>query len=216
MHHSPIHSTAGCRLGKTILTLGAATLIAAVCAGDQTAAITGKNLGDLSLEELMNETVTSVSKKEQKLTDAAAAIAVLTNDDLRRSGATTLPDALRLVPGMAVASVNSSQTAISARGFNGLYADKLLVLVDGRAVYSPLFAGVYWDLQQVMMEDVDRIEVIRGPGATLWGANAVNGVISVVTRSAKDTQGGLLYGGGGDVQQTLAGARYGGRIGEHT
>ena len=175
-----------------------------------------RNFGDLSLEELMNETVTSVSKREQKRSDAAAAVTVLSNDDIRRSGATNLPDALRLVPGMDVASVNSSQTSVSVRGFNTLYANKLLVLVDGRAVYSPLFAGVYWDLQQPMLEDVDRIEVIRGPGATIWGANAVNGVINVVGRDARDTQGGLLYGGGGDVQQTLGGARYGGRIGEHT
>jgi iron complex outermembrane receptor protein len=175
-----------------------------------------KNLADLSMEELMNETVTSVSKKEQKLSDAAAAISVLTNEDLRRSGATSLVDALRLVPGMNVASTNSAQTAVSARGFNNLYANKLLVLVDGRSVYSPVFSGVFWEQQLVMLDDVDRIEVIRGPGATVWGANAVNGVINVVTRDARDTQGTLLYGGGGDVQQTLAGARHGGRIGEHT
>ena len=175
-----------------------------------------KSLGDLSLEELMNETVTSVSKKEQKLNDAAAAIFVLSNDDLRRSGATTLADALRLVPGMDVGSINASQTAVSARGFNGSFANKLLVLVDGRAVYSPLFAGVFWDLQQSTLEDVDRVEVIRGPGATLWGANAVNGVINVVTRSARDTLGGLLYGGGGEVHTATGGVRYGGRLDDHT
>jgi len=174
-----------------------------------------RNFGDLSIEELMNETVTSVSKREQKLGDAASAISVLSNDDLRRSGATTIADALRLVPGMDVGSINSSQWAISARGFNSIYATKLLVLIDGRAVYSPTFAGVYWDQQQTMLEDVDRIEVIRGPGATVWGANAVNGVINVVTRSARDTQGGLIYAGGGDVEQAIGGARYGGRLGEH-
>lgn len=173
-------------------------------------------LADLSLEDLMNETVTSVSKKEQRLSDAAAAISVLTNDDLRRSGATTVADALRLVPGLNVGAANSSQWAISARGFNNVYANKLLVMVDGRAVYTPLFGGVYWDLQQTMLEDVDRIEVIRGPGATIWGANAVNGVINVVTRSAKDTQGGLIYGGGGNVQLAMGGARYGAQVGEHT
>lgn len=177
---------------------------------------TGRNLADLSLEQLMNETVTSVSKKEQKLNEAPAAISVLSNDDLRRSGATSVAEALRLVPGMSVASVNSSQTAVSARGFNSLYANKLLVLVDGRAVYSPLFAGVYWELQQTTLDDVDRIEVIRGPGATVWGSNAVNGVINIVTRSAKDTQGTLIYAGGGDVQQTMGGVRQGGRIGEKT
>ncbi len=185
-------------------------------AADEKPAAPKNAYADLSLEELMNETVTSVSKKEQPLFDSAAAISVLSNDDIRRSGATTLPDALRLVPGMDVASVNSAQTAVSARGFNGFYANKLLVLIDGRTVYSPLFAGVFWDQQQVMLDDVDRIEVIRGPGATIWGANAVNGVINVVTRDARDTQGGLLYAGGGNVQQTLSGARYGGQIGEHT
>ncbi|MGV3753774.1 MAG: TonB-dependent receptor plug domain-containing protein [Verrucomicrobiota bacterium] len=174
------------------------------------------SLGDLSLEELMNETVTSVSKKEQKLSDAAAAISVLTNDDLRRSGAVTVADALRLVPGLNVGSANSSQWAISARGFNNVFSNKLLVMVDGRAVYTPLFAGVYWDMQQTMLEDVDRIEVIRGPGATIWGANAVNGVINVVTRSAKETQGGMIYGGGGNVHLAMGGARYGGKVGEHT
>ena len=164
----------------------------------------------------MNESVTSVSKKEERLVDAAAAITVLNNDDLRRSGATTIADALRLVPGLAVGSANSSQWAVTGRGFNSIYANKLLVLVDGRAVYSPIFGGVYWDLQQTMLEDVDRVEVIRGPGATLWGANAVNGVINVVTRSAKDTQGTLLYGGGGTVSQAMGGGRYGGKIGENT
>ena len=177
---------------------------------------TSASLADLNLEQLLNVSVTSVSKKEQKLNDAAAAVAVLSNDDLRRSGVTSIAEALRLVPGMDVASINASQWAVSARGFNSLYAKKLLVLVDGRAVYSPNFAGVYWDLQQTSLEDVDRIEVIRGPGATVWGANAVNGVINVVTRSAKDSQGGLIYAGGGNVHQTIGGARYGGRIGENT
>ena len=175
-----------------------------------------KNYGDLSLEELMNETVTSVSKKEQKLTDAAAAVTVLSNDDLHRSGATSLPDALRLVPGVNVAAVNSHESAVSVRGFNSVFANKLLVLVDGRAVYTTLFGGVYWDLQQPMLEDVDRIEVIRGPGGTIWGANAVNGVINVVTSDARDTQGTLLYGGGGDIHRELGGVRQGGRLGENT
>ena len=199
--------TFACLLGCISLT--------ALAADDQPAA-PKTTYADLSLEELMNETVTSVSKKEQPLFDSAAAISVLSNDDIRRSGATTLPDLLRLVPGMDVASVNAGRAAVSARGFNGFYANKLLVLVDGRTIYSPQFAGVFWDQQQIILEDVDRIEVIRGPGATIWGANAVNGVINIVTRDAKDTQGTLLYGGGGDVEQSLAGARYGGRIGEHT
>lgn len=177
---------------------------------------TAADFADLSLEELMNETVTSVSKREQRLSDTASAVTVLSNEDIRRSGATNIADALRLVPGMNVASVNAGQWAISTRGFNSLYANKLLVLVDGRAVYSQIFSGVYWDLEQTMLEDLDRIEVIRGPGATVWGANAVNGVINIVTRSAKDTQGGLLYGSAGDVHETDSGMRYGGRIGERT
>lgn len=174
------------------------------------------DLTALSLEQLMDIVVTSVSKKEESQFDAAAAVSVLSNEDLARSGAGSVAEALRLVPGMDAAAVNANQWAISSRGFNGLYANKLLVLVDGRAVYLPQFAGVTWDLQQTMLDDVDRIEVIRGPGGTLWGANAVNGVINVVSRSARDTQGALLYGGGGDVEQAVAGARYGGRIGADT
>jgi iron complex outermembrane receptor protein len=174
------------------------------------------SVADLSLEDLVNVKVTSVSRKEEKLNDAAAAIFVLSNDDLRRSGATTIADALRLVPGLQVAAIDSGNWAISARGFNSQFADKLLVMIDGRTVYSPLFSGVYWDAQQVFLEDVDRIEVIRGPGATVWGANAVNGVINILSKSARDTQGGLIYGGGGDVHLALGGARYGGKIGDDT
>lgn len=175
-----------------------------------------QNFADLSLEQLLNETVTSVSKREQRRGDAAAAISVLSHDDLQRSGATTLPEALRWVPGLNVSAYNASQWAISSRGFNGIYANKLLVLVDGRAVYTPLFAGVYWDLQQTMLADLDRIEVIRGPGASVWGANAVNGVINVVSLSARETQGGLIYGGGGTVREAFGGARYGTQISSNT
>jgi len=174
------------------------------------------NLMELSLEELVNLQITSVSKKEQRLGDAPAAIFVLSNDDLRRSGATTIAEALRVVPGLHVAAIGSSDWAVSARGFNSQFANKLLVMVDGRAVYSPLYSGVFWDAQQMFLDDVDRIEVIRGPGATVWGANAVNGVISILSKSARDTQGGLLYGGGGDVHLALGGARYGDKIGEDT
>lgn len=175
-----------------------------------------QSTNEISLEDLVNIKVTSVSKQEQNLFDAPAAVSVLSNEDLRRSGATSVAEALRLVPGLDVAQANSSQWAVSSRGFNSIYANKLLVLVDGRAVYTSLFAGVYWDLQQPMLDDVDRIEVIRGPGATLWGANAVNGVINVVTRSARDTQGGMVYGGGGDPHQAMSGARYGGQLGDNT
>lgn len=171
---------------------------------------------DWSLEELMGITVTSVSKREEDLFDAAAAVFVLTNEDIRRSGVTNIADSLRMVPGMNVGSAGSNHWAVSSRGFNSILANKLLVLVDGRAVYSPFFAGVYWDLQQFLLDDVDRVEVIRGPGATLWGANAVNGVVNIVTRSAKETQGTLLYGGGGDVNRALAGIRHGGQSGRDT
>jgi iron complex outermembrane receptor protein len=186
-------------------------------AGSVTAVDTNRiSVADLSLEDLVNLKVTSVSKKEEKLNDAAAAIFVLSNDDLRRSGATTVADALRLVPGLQVAAIDSSSWAISARGFNNQFASKLLVMIDRRAVYSPLFSGVYWDAQQVFLDDVDRIEVIRGPGATVWGANAVNGVISIISKSARDTQGGLIYGSGGDVHLATGGARYGGQLNENT
>ena len=137
---------------------------------------------DLTLEQLVNVKITSVSKKEEDLNDAAAAIFVLSNDDMRRSGFTTVADALRLVPGLQVAALDASTWAISARGFNSQYANKLLVMIDGRSVYSPLFSGVYWDVQQMMLDDVARIEVIRGPGATVWGANAVNGVINIISK----------------------------------
>jgi len=139
--------------------------------------------------------VTSVSKHTEKLSEAPAAIFVITQEDIRRSGATTIAEALRLAPGLEVARVDSHDWAISSRGFNELYANKLLVVIDGRSVYTPLFSGVQWDVQDTMMEDIDRIEVIRGPGATLWGANAVNGVINITTKSARETQGGLLTGG---------------------
>ncbi|TDU63189.1 iron complex outermembrane receptor protein [Prosthecobacter fusiformis] len=172
------------------------------------------SLADLSMEQLLNESVNSVTKRKTRLFDSPAAVSVLTNDDIQRSGATTIADALRLVPGMNVGAVNSGQYAISARGFNTVFANKMLVLVDGRAAYSSLFAGVFWDLQQQMLEDLEKIEVIRGPGAAVWGANAMNGVINVVSRSARETQGSLIYLGGGNVHQTLAGGRYGGMISE--
>ena len=135
------------------------------------------DLTELSLEELMNLTVTLVSRKPQKISQAAAAIFVITQDDIRRSGVTTIPDALRMAPGLFVGRIDANKWSISARGFNGRFSNKLLVLMDGRSVYTPLFSGVNWDVQDTMLEDVERIEVIRGPGASLWGANAVNGII---------------------------------------
>lgn len=172
------------------------------------------DLTELSLEELLNVEVTSVSKKAEKRTEAAAAIFVLTNEDIRRSGATNIPDALRLVPGVSVARIDATTWAITARGGGGRFANSLLVLVDGRAIYSPLFGGVLWEEHEVMLEDLDRIEVIRGPGGTLWGANAVNGVINIVTKKAQDTQGGLLSAGTGTEEVAFGALRYGGTIGD--
>ncbi len=172
------------------------------------------DLADLSIEELGNIQVTSVSKHAERLLDAPASIFVITGEDIRRSGATRLPEALRLAPNLEVARASASSYAISARGFNqpNAVANKLLVLIDGRAVYTPLFSGVFWDAQDVMLEDVERIEVISGPGAALWGANAVNGVINVITRRSSDTQGGYAYGHSGNLERGY-GARYGGAIG---
>src|ERR1700676_2221932 len=169
----------------------------------------------MSVEDLMNMQVTSVSKRTQKVADAAAAIFVITQEDIRRSGATSIPEALRLVPGLEVARIDQNKWAIGSRGFNGRFDNKLLVLIDGRSVYTPLFSGVYWNVQDVMLEDVDRIEVIRGPGATLWGANAVNGVINIITKSAKLTQGAVATAGVGTDERTAEAARYGGKIGDN-
>jgi iron complex outermembrane recepter protein len=169
----------------------------------------------LSLEQLMEARIYSVSKKPQKLATAASAISVITEEDVQRSGANNIPDALRLAPGVQVGRVDSQTWAISARGFNDVFANKLLVLQDGRSIYTPLFSGVFWDEKDVLLEDLDRIEVIRGPGATLWGANAVNGVINIITKPARDTQGWLVSAGGGTEDRTTAGVRYGGKIGEN-
>jgi iron complex outermembrane recepter protein len=170
----------------------------------------------MSVEDLMNMQVTSVSKRTQKVADAAAAVYVITQEDIRRSGATNIPEALRLAPGIQVARIDENKWAISSRGFNGRFADKLLVLIDGRSVYTPLFSGVYWNVQDVMLEDVDRIEVIRGPGATLWGANAVNGVINIITKSARNTQAGLATMGGGNQLRGFSNLRYGGTVNQDT
>ena len=166
------------------------------------------DLADLSLEELANVEITSVSRRPERLADAPASIFVITGDDIRRSGVTSLPEALRLAPNLQIARVDARQYAISARGFNSTIANKLLVLIDGRTVYTPLFSGVFWDAQDVFLEDVERIEVISGPGATLWGANAVNGVINVITRRATETPGAVVFAGGGNLE-TGIGARYG-------
>jgi len=169
------------------------------------------DLTTIGLEAVMNLEVTSVSKKPERLMDAAAAVQVITSEDIRRSGATTLPDLLRLVPGVQVARANSSTWAVGVRGFTSTLSRSLLVLIDGRSVYSPLFAGVYWDVQDVILNDIDRIEVIRGPGATLWGANAVNGVINIITKSAQATQGSYASLRGGNEDRAVATGRFGWR-----
>ncbi|MEQ1544330.1 MAG: TonB-dependent receptor plug domain-containing protein [Methyloglobulus sp.] len=171
---------------------------------------------NLSVEDLLNVKVTSVAKKAQSLNDAPAAAFVISNDDIKRSGATNIPDALRLAPGLNVARIDANKWAVGSRGFNGRFANKLLVLVDGRSAYTRSFSGVYWENQDVMMEDVDRIEVIRGPGATLWGANAMNGVINIITKHSSETQGGLLNAGGGTEEQGFGSFRYGTKFGKDT
>jgi iron complex outermembrane recepter protein len=171
------------------------------------------DLTSLSLDELMNVEVTSVSKHEQRLIEAPAAIYVITHEDIRRSGQTSIAELLRMVPGLQVAKISGNKWAITSRGDNSEFSNKLLVLIDGRSVYTPLFGGVYWDVQDLLIEDIDRIEVIRGPGASLWGANAVNGVINVITKKARDTQGGLLTSGAGNQERGFGGLRYGGKIG---
>jgi iron complex outermembrane receptor protein len=167
----------------------------------------------LEPEQLFDAMVVSVSRTEERIMDAPAAIFVLDDEDIIRSGATSIPEALRLVPGVQVARGNASGWAISVRGFNGALTNKLLVLIDGRVVYDPLFSGVYWDIQDTALPDIDRIEVIRGPGATLWGANAVNGVINIITKSAAATQGPMLSASLGDDDRALITARFGGMAG---
>ena len=172
------------------------------------------DLTQMNLEDLMNVTVTSVSKKEQTLSRTAAAVFVINQEDIHRSGATNIPDLLRMAPGVNVQQINASAWAISIRGFNGRYSNKVLVLIDGRAVYTPSFSGVFWDHLAMPLEDIERIEVIRGPGATVWGANAVNGVISIITKSSKDTKGGLATAGSGSRLHALGQLRYGGSAGK--
>lgn len=172
-----------------------------------------KALKQLSLEELFALEVTSVSKKPEAVSKSAAAVHVVTADDLRRMGATSVPEGLRYIPGVEVARVDSRSYAITARGFNGTVANKLLVLMDGRSVYTPLYSGVFWDVQDAFMDDIEQIEVIRGPGATVWGANAVNGVINIISKSAANTQGFLVTGSAGNVERGFGGVRYGGTLG---
>jgi iron complex outermembrane recepter protein len=175
-----------------------------------------EDLSSISLESLMNVQVSSVSRHQEELRRSAAAVYVITQEDIRRSGMTDVAELLRTVPGVNVARINSSTWAVSSRGFNAQYATKLLVLVDGRTVYDPSFSGVYWHLQNLVLDDIERIEVIRGPGATMWGANAVNGVISIQTKKAADTPGGLLVADFGNGRPGEGSFRYGGSFGSTT
>jgi len=178
-----------------------------VDSGDEISDIT-----EMSIEELMNIEVTSVSKKKEKLSESSAAVFVITQEDIRRSSAKTIPELLRMVPGLHVARINAQAWAISVRGFNGEFANKLLVLMDGRSLYVPHFSGVYWQLQDFVLDDIERIEVIRGPGASVWGANAVNGVINIITQNSRDTQGGLLNTLIGNEEKMISSIRYGGQL----
>jgi len=173
-------------------------------------------LSAMSLEDLLNIQVTSVSKTEQKLSQTASAIYVITQEDIQRSGATNIPDLLRMVPGIDVAQINANTWAISARGFNGRYANELVVLLDGRSLYLPTFGGIYWDVFDLPLEDIERIEVVRGPGGSIWGANAVNGVVNIITKKAADTKGAMVVAGGGNLDQAFGTLQYGGSVGKST
>src|SRR3954471_5022409 len=184
-------------------------LIALPCGAKHASPDQLDQLKRMSFEELMNVEITSVSRTEESLHDAAAAVAVVTRETIRRSGATTIPDALRLVPGIHVGEQTSSSWAVSARGFSSVNSEKLLVLSDTRSIYTPLVSGVGWDVQDYLLEDLERIEVIRGPGAALWGSNAVNGVINITTRSAADTHGFYAQGSAGTFDRASLALRYG-------
>ena len=174
-----------------------------------------QQLKRLSLEELMQLDVTTVSRRSEPIIDAPAAISVITAEDIRRSGLSTLPDLMRLAGGLTVARFNGGSWGISTRGFTSTANNKLLVLIDGRSIYTQLFGGVFWETQDYFLGDIDRIEVIRGPAGTLWGPNAVNGVINVITKRAADTQGGLLRAEAGSREPGYASVRYGRQAGEN-
>jgi len=191
-------------------------LAAAETSAQETAAPdAGESLTGRSLAELLELRVTSVSKKSETVSDASAAVFVITREDIRRSGATSLPDVMRMAPGVEVAQTHDNDWYVSIRGFNEESENKLLVLIDGRTIYSPIMSGVFWYEQDIVLEDIERIEVIRGPGASMWGANAVNGVINIITRHAKDMQGGMLSAAAGTFDRAFASGRYGFEMGDH-
>ena len=211
----------GCAMGRVVSVIDVAAVallllcigVAPAKAGDMP---TISELKRLNLEDLMNLEVTSVARHPEKLIDVPSAIQVITQEEIRRSGATSIPEALRLADNLQVAQKNSHDWAISARGFNTNLGNKLLVMIDGRTVYTPLYSGVFWDMQDYLLGDIDRIEVISGPGGALWGANAVNGVINIITKSARDTQGAFAEVGGGSQPRDFVGGRYGGQVGSET
>ena len=204
-------TTALTRRGSLVPLLVASLLFAA-----SPATALAQDITALSLEELMKIEVVTASRKAQAVNDTPAAAFVITAEDIRRSGATTIPDLLRMVPGVQVAQIAAGRWAVTARGFNGRFANILLVQLDGRTLYSPLFSGVMWEAQDVPLEIIDRIEVIRGPGAAMWGANAMNGVINIITKNARRTQGGELESAAGSWDRAIGEARYGGALDEST
>jgi iron complex outermembrane recepter protein len=200
---------------KAVTRLGLMLILAAAspAAAEPAAAAGPRDLTELSLAELASVKVTTVEKKPETLEHTPAAISVITGDEIEASGATTVPALLRRAPGVHVARLDASQWAIGIRGFTNTVARAQLALMDGRSLYTPLFAGTYWDVQNPFLEDLDRIEVVRGPGGRLWGANAVTGVVNIITKHSRDTQGGLVVFGGGDQERGFGRARFGGRLG---
>ena len=193
-----------------VIAIIAATFAASAVSLSAHAAAAGDSAADLTLEDLLNTEVVTAARKAETLHATAAAAYVILREDIERSGATTIPEALRLAPGVEVAQIANNRCAVSVRGFNGRFADQLLVLMDGRSIYSPLFSGVLWEFEDTLIDDIERIEVIRGPGAAIWGANAVNGVINIITRKSRDTQGNLLMASTGNIERGEAAFRHGG------
>lgn len=202
------HSVRGCLL------LFLSYLFASTVFANQKALLK-EDITDLPLEELMNTKITTVSRKSESLKNAPAAVFVISQEDIRRSSANSIPELLRMAPGLSVARIDANKWSVTSRGYSGRFADDLLVMIDGRTVYSPLFAGTFWETLDLPLEDIDRIEVIRGPSGTIWGANAANGAIHIITKRARDTQGTLITSGGGSEERGFATVRHGGQIGEN-
>src|SRR5919198_561262 len=215
MPSTPTPETRVTRPFERILLLSGCVLCASASpAQEHLAPQTILDFKKLSVQELMDIEVTSVSKTPELLGGAPAAVTFLSSEEIRRSGATSVPEALRVLPGIYVARQTSNTWAIGSRGSGSVTSEKLLVLSDTRSIYTPLFSGVFWDVQDYLLQDIDRIEVIRGPGATLWGSNAVNGVINVTTKNASDTQGLYIETSAGSEEHGSVGARFGGRAGD--